>query len=127
MSNRPIKFRAWSQVSSQMTKPFELEWLKFNTPVPDDFEKRMGFADDLIFQQFTGLTDKNGKEIYEGDIVKILGYNNKNWEVRWQSSFSGFNLQTKQNNWYGIGEANGRMEVIGNIYENKELLNNESL
>jgi uncharacterized phage protein (TIGR01671 family) len=76
---------------------------------------------DVELMQFTGLLDKNGKEIYEGDILENMNWrewNYKNGEkhrvvVKWTSGkkFSGF----------GIGEDT-HYEIIGNIYENPELL-----
>lgn len=72
-------------------------------------------------QQFTGLFDKNGKEIYEGDIVK--GFDKGNWYVEWNENPAGFYLVApeKIRNRYLLG-APLELEIIGNIYENKELL-----
>lgn len=74
--------------------------------------------------QFTGLLDKNGKEIYEGDIIggsngSINGYL---WpfksEIKWRSQDCGFNTP----NW-GYMDSTHFFEVVGNIHDNPELLN----
>jgi hypothetical protein len=71
--------------------------------------------------QFTGLQDKNGKEIYEGDIVNLGG--EINFEVIWETSE--FTLENYKRGRRIIGNILvSRGEVIGNIYENPELLNN---
>lgn len=75
-----------------------------------------------ILMQSTGLFDKNGKEIYDGDIVTLDNYNKNRWEVHYQETFAGFNLRTNRNSWYAIGGANGHMEIIGNIYETPNLI-----
>ncbi len=90
--------------------------------------------------QFTGLKDKNGKEIYDGDIIhyEVSGpYNQRNLIVSWLNYHAGWALATKVKN---IGEWAIKMdgqqgrgnyppisnyEVIGNIYDNPELLNND--
>lgn len=72
--------------------------------------------------QFTGLHDQNGKEIYDGDIVKI---NNDVMLVSWNDRFSSFCLNKKDwmfSHFFGEAVESGDCEVIGNIYENPELI-----
>lgn len=83
-----------------------------------------------IVMQYTGLRDRNGKEIYEGDIVIRYGTNSSagkviaRGEVKWFESQAAFSFDER--GIWNIGiytKAINLLEVIGNIYENPELLN----
>ena len=75
--------------------------------------------------QSTGLFDKNGKEIFEGDI---LDYKGRKALVRWHGSYASFiyrfvdELQKRNTEWKPLYLAYMKCEIIGNIYENPELL-----
>ena len=74
-----------------------------------------------ILMQCTGLKDKNGKLIYEGDIVKIDGYGITGvYEMRWCDVTAKFVVNIYEEDCFEHSQS--VMEVIGNIYENKELL-----
>jgi len=109
--NRPIKFRAWD--GKKMVTPirewhFAQGWIETEkNEMPDD--------DKVEIMQFTGLLDKNGKEIYEGDILLYEeGYTGK---VGWR--FGGFLILQPDDKWCAITD---RWEVIGNIWEHSHLL-----
>ena len=87
-----------------------------------------GILDNIM--QSTGLHDKNGKEIYEGDIVKCtdgadeiskLNSDTGIGKIEWLEKWGFWNISNIEN---GLGDIsyNGYVEVIGNIYENPELL-----
>lgn len=115
---REIKFRAWDRFNKQMRTDMRSNKFKhlFNLAI----EYGSDFLDGHLMQ-YTGLKDKNGAEIYEGDIVKAKG----EYPAIIEFSFGSFciNHIGFAGKWTSIRDvATDRYEVIGNIYENPELL-----
>lgn len=118
---REIKFRAWDKNSEEMN--ITVSGLTgIDNPNNDDPLKYVCGNKNVIdwkdceLMQYTGLKDKNGKEIYEGDILKFntVGGNEMIYDVRWKGT--GFKPTR-------LSEHNQQeIEIIGNIYENKELI-----
>ena len=81
--------------------------------------------DEITLMQSTGLFDRNGKEIFEGDI---LDYRGRKALVIWHGSYASFiyrfvdELQNRNTEWKPLYLAYMKCEIIGNIYENPELL-----
>jgi hypothetical protein len=109
---RPIKFRAWNKRFKTMGFGGGDLLLRINS---DDFSEP---------QQFTGLKDKNGVEIYEGDIVKYRTHPMKTSKgiIVWSKNEPALKI-LDDHIYYSLGSAN-IIEVIGNIHENPELLTN---
>ena len=120
---REIKFRAWDKKGKQMYKVSLRDILEHRA------ELIMNCDDDVTaVMQYTGLLSKSGKEIYEGDIISGV-YNRypQNWQVDDLSVFGlTFTRLTRKplSSPYFYRDMRHRdlWEVIGNIYENKELL-----
>ena len=124
---RELKFRAWDKSRHTMMKGdcnlmLNLNGQKFwqfGFNEPRWIEKE---NDHYTLMQHTGLKDKNGVEIYEGDVVRWDGGAYTRWLVEWDFAISGFVL-TSGDEWDGIGRGDSHLyEVIGNIYENPELV-----
>ncbi len=85
-------------------------------------------SDEYVLMQFTGLKDKNGKEIYEGDIVSVIFAGRKiNMKIDWYDRHHCFALFEGQYPYRSINSGRSylidhRYEVIGNIYETPQLL-----
>jgi uncharacterized phage protein (TIGR01671 family) len=115
---REIKFRAWDTNKKEIREVTGINWYDeyiWVDETPMTGEKLPIETTPLM--QFTGLKDKNGKEIYEGDVVITpKGICSVTFE------FGCFYTITVSR--YRIGGwGSGRIEVIGNIYESPELLN----
>ena len=163
---REIKFRAWDEKLKMMTTPF-IDFLIFEES--ENFKKgqvlRQHFEDDDFvpteIMQYTGLKDKNGQEVYEGDIVRIeyfkttvsanMGVSEAEAELigvieidvlalvlkniigeKWceytgyeqgEGECKAFHLHDV---YEGSSDAEWRIEVIGNVHENPELIKQEA-
>jgi len=133
--NREIKFRVWDTshhkemiyFKSGFSLNDENDTITFGVEQGNYVHGDHDFnGDRWDLMQYTGLKDKNGVEIYEGDILQLKGFR---WVVKWHDH--GY--------WYGRNRTNGRdfsthatithhprpfkdMEVIGNIHENPDLI-----
>ena len=127
--NREIKFRAWHKDLKKMFKIGQITLEKgtwnFEPNDRDFIGMSIPFQPSFVLMQYTGLHDKNGKEIYEGDRVKIKYRDEDIGKVIYEHN--GFSIDvTNMNKNYGrVSFVNNFMEVIGNIYDNPELLGGE--
>jgi len=71
--------------------------------------------------QYTGLCDKNGMRILEGDIVKLSGHSSPG-KVEWSCGLSGFFITINSSHFELASYLYHHLEVIGNVYDNPELL-----
>jgi uncharacterized phage protein (TIGR01671 family) len=124
---REIKFRAWDQLNKKVypvTQIVMIGFGKLDGVQIDDGGFRWLNGTDIELMQYTGLKDKNGKEIYEGDIV--INYGEWNQEYRTVVTYSEGYFTPLVNVEEGHNAIDSywsnSYEVIGNIYENPELL-----
>ena len=125
------KFRAWTEEGKVMyydVYPFKDDTLLLNY---DEFAFDEVPASDFIIMQSTGLKDKNGKEIFEGDVVKYkAGRDTFTEEVAYDKNLAGFGVKYADPNIFTFGELAedidlSSLEVVGNIYNNPGLLEGE--
>lgn len=119
------KYRAWDSWRKRMSVVDRIYIDTEGIRLYDDFGEYWRDFRDIKLMQSTGLKDKNDKEIFEGDI---LDYKGRKALVRWHGSYASFiyrfvdELQNRNTEWKPLYLAYMKCEIIGNIYENPELL-----
>ncbi|MBU6048331.1 YopX family protein [Lacticaseibacillus paracasei] len=122
---REIKFRAWDKENKKMAQVSRIDFgpggIKY-------------LVDDSVLLEYTGLHDKNGREIYESDILKVTGEDGESYvaTVKWfgDEDYPAFDLSGIPAAWNYDANALATIfqsgvetcEVIGNIFEDKQLL-----
>ena len=128
---REIKFRAWLKeekrmiVDEQYLVPLWVTNKGILRLLPNFEENYYEICNgsDYVIMQFTGLYDRNGKEIYEGDIVKK---GDTITVCKWNSTHSCFAFYTIGGFYLNYSKYNQKsIKIIGNIYDNPELIEKE--
>lgn len=120
---REIKFRAWDSVQEVMLPVENIDFRNDLITLNEDDNSLTDTFEMITLMQYTGMKDKNGKEIYEGDIVGSLHmraeviFEDGSFRFKWLDKIT---KRVRKYNEPMFKNTNIVFEVIGNIYENKK-------
>ena len=128
-STRELKFRIWDSISQKYYDESDepvLEFMHEQDGIVLDYNN---YSDEIVYtiEQFTGLVDRNGEEIFEGDVLKLAGFRGV-FRVRYVKAHAMFIAEQIENN-YSNAKAvpfsdlsRDEMVIVANIHENGDLL-----
>ncbi|WWU65204.1 YopX family protein [Clostridium baratii] len=141
------KFRAWDKIDEKLWNVVSIDFIKGEVTLLNEYTKESYIRemDEVELMRYTGLKDKNGKEIYEGDILerKFSGLGNElgdrtfvswdryrfvqNWVMKFKRNLKnsadlGKWFKSQKQFKLDLDAHLNDFEVVGNIYENSELL-----
>ena len=123
---REIKFRAWDLKTKTMHTVENINFCGRETVTVQYNPVKKICLDSVILMQYTGAKDKNGVEIYEGDIIRHQsGKYGTDFEIKWSPILCGFTAMQIESGHPSPQLNQGTMSsfaVVGNIYENTELV-----
>lgn len=125
-----VKFRAWDKENRKMLEvhgiSFDVQGIWTNEMIDDESDGNFIFLSDIELLQYTGLKDKNGVEIFEGDVVKTkYGEHGRHIGVVKYGGAKFYSNGVKQYlSWHE--DLNGLFEIIGNRYEHPHLLEGDN-
>lgn len=123
---REIKFRAWDLKTKTMHTIENINFCGRETVTVQYNPVKKICLDSVLLMQYTGAKDKNGVEIYEGDIIRHQsGKYGTDFEIKWSPILCGFTAMQIESGHPSPQLNQGTMcyfEVVGNIYENPELV-----
>lgn len=124
MKSRVIKFRAWNSRNKEMINPCFVEFYpdgSFNAGSKDMYPNTYPIDDNIQLMQFTGFVDSNGIDVYEGDILETEY--GATGVVVWINNDLKFGFDCSGNMWsHPIHGMGGSKKIIGNVFENKQLI-----
>lgn len=125
---RGIKFRAWDGITEQLLPVERIDFRNDLISLNEGDNSLTDTSEMMTLMQYTGLKDKNGKEVYEGDLITITNPFIKHEEIGvakivFSHDYVGGWVAEAKGEHLNIGTRTHMISVVGNIYENPELLN----